>query len=131
MESLIPIFGRLNRNVRLPRKSKAFDKVNHSDLLLKLVQGNIPDSILCIFENWFNNCYTCVKWKSIMSSFFIVEFGVRQGSALLPHIFSIYFNDNVSRFNTNQRLVMFLYADNYCSLCLQLLNFNYCFTNAS
>ena len=44
--------------------SKAFDRVNYGALLLKLMQRNIPDNLLCIFESWFNNCYTCVKWKS-------------------------------------------------------------------
>ena len=46
-----------------------------------------------------------------MSSFFKIEFGVRQDSVLSPHLFSIYINDIVSRFNINQRLFIVLYAD--------------------
>ena len=109
--------------------SKACDEVIHCALLLKLMQRNNSDNLLCIFENWFNNCYTCVKWKS-MSSFFKIEFGVRQGSVLSPHRFSININDIVSRFNINQRLFIVLYADDILLIApslteLQLL-FNMC-----
>ena len=42
--------------------SKAFDKVNHYALFIKLMQRNIPIPIelLSVFEQWFRNCSTCV-----------------------------------------------------------------------
>ena len=46
-----------------------------------------------------------------MSSSFKIEYGVRQGSVLSPHLFAIYLNDIVSRFSVNQRLFIVLYAD--------------------
>ena len=41
--------------------SKAFDKVNHNVLLMKLMRRRIPIELLDIFEYWLNNCWSCVK----------------------------------------------------------------------
>jgi len=42
--------------------SKAFDKVNHHELFIKLMKRHIPNELLELFENWFTNCYSCIKW---------------------------------------------------------------------
>jgi hypothetical protein len=68
--------------------SKAFDKVNHCGLLLKLMQKNIPVELLQLLENWLKCCSTCVKWKNEFSRFYKLDFGVRQGSVLSPHLFA-------------------------------------------
>ena len=39
--------------------SKAFDKMNHNGLFLKLMQKQIPLKLLCILEKWFKLCSTC------------------------------------------------------------------------
>ena len=36
--------------------SKAFDKVNHHALFIKLMRRNLPVALLDIPENWFKNC---------------------------------------------------------------------------
>jgi Reverse transcriptase (RNA-dependent DNA polymerase) len=46
-----------------------------------------------------------------MSNFFKIEYGVRQGSVLSPHLFALYLNDIVKRLNKSQRLFIILYAD--------------------
>ena len=91
--------------------SKAFDKVNHCALFLKLMHRNIPCNLLCILEDWFNKCFTCFKWKSTYSAHFKIDFGVRQGSVLSPHLFAIYINDIASRLGFSQRAFIVLYAD--------------------
>ena len=91
--------------------SKAFDKVNHSALFIKLMNRQIPLSLLCVLENWLNNSWTCVKWHSVYSRFIKIEFGVRQGSVLSPSLFSVYLNDIVSLLPISQRYCMILYAD--------------------
>ena len=108
--------------------SKAFDKVNHYALLIKLMQRNIPIELLSVFEQWFRNCSTCVKWKMVMSSSFKIEYGVRQGSVLSPHLFAIYLNDIVSRFSVNQRLFIVLYADDILLLAPSLSELQVLFT---
>ena len=46
--------------------SKAFDKMNHHGLFLQLMQKQIPLNLLCILENWFKLCSTCIKWGSVV-----------------------------------------------------------------
>jgi len=50
--------------------SKAFDKMNHHGLFIKLVKRHIPSNILCLLENRFAIGATCVKWSSVFSGFF-------------------------------------------------------------
>ena len=91
--------------------SKAFDKVNHSALLLKLMKRNIPIELIRILENWFMNCFTCVIWNSVYSRFFKIEYGVRQGSVLSPSLFAVYLDDIVNALSVSQRHFIILYAD--------------------
>ena len=44
--------------------SKAFDKLNHSALLVKLMNRNVPINLLMLLEYWFANSRSCVKWGS-------------------------------------------------------------------
>ena len=60
--------------------SKAFDKMNHSVLYMKLMKRLIPNELLEVLENWMSSCLTCVKWNSSWSHFFSVGSGVRRGS---------------------------------------------------
>ena len=43
--------------------SKAFDKVNHYALFVKLMDRRIPVCFLFIIENLFSDCHACVKWN--------------------------------------------------------------------
>ena len=77
-------------NVCLLDLSKAFDKIDHSALYLKLMDRSIPVQILKVLENWFSLCLSCVKWGSVMSHFYELKAGVRQGGVLSPILFGIY-----------------------------------------
>jgi len=77
--------------------SKAFDKMNHHALFIKLMNRHIPNELLSIFESWFSSCFTCVKWYGVKSIFFQIKIGVRQGGVLSPSLFAIYLDDVVKR----------------------------------
>ncbi|MFM2293446.1 MAG: hypothetical protein RIS29_3259, partial [Bacteroidota bacterium] len=99
--------------------SKAFDKMNHCGLYIKLMDRNVPNCLLEILEHWFSICSTCVRWGPFVSRFVNLSCGVRQGGVLSPHLFSIYVDDvidKITRSNTgcNVRLTcisIFMYAD--------------------
>ena len=49
--------------------SKAFDKMNHHSLLIKLMNRQVPINLLLIIENWFDLSCTCIKWGAHVSIF--------------------------------------------------------------
>jgi hypothetical protein len=91
--------------------SKAYDKTNHFALFVKLMERNIPVQLLAVLENWFSNCWTCVKWGGSTSEFFKIEYGVRQGSVLSPFLFAVYIDGIGGRFTIGQGYLIVLYAD--------------------
>ena len=99
--------------------SKAFDRMNHYALFLKLMDRNVPINLLSIFEVWFAISKTCVKWNNYVSAFFNLAAGVRQGGVLSPTLFAIFINDivdkvqsaNVGCYISTICASIFLYAD--------------------
>ena len=83
------------------------------------MQRSLPVQLLSVFENWFDNCFTCVKWGSVYSSLFKLNCRIRQGGVLSPYFFAVYIDGIVSKVNTlgigcHIGLVgfgIFLYAD--------------------
>ena len=73
--------------------SRAFDRVNHQKLFLKLRERGVPDSIIRILAYWYANQSMQVRWGSGVSAPFSVGNGVRQGGLLSPALFNLYMND--------------------------------------
>jgi hypothetical protein len=99
--------------------SKAFDKLNHFGLFIKLMDRFVPNCLLEVLEHWFSISVTCVRWGHFVTRFVYMSCGVRQGGVLSPHLFSIYVDDvidKISRSNASCKLRLmcisiFMYAD--------------------
>jgi exonuclease III len=72
--------------------SKAFDTVNHRQLMTKLSQVGIPNWITNLISNWYSKLHVAVRWNGCLSEYFKVNSGVRQGSILSPALFNLYIN---------------------------------------
>ena len=64
-----------------------------------------------MLENWLCYSQMCVKWNSLWSYVFQINFGVRQGSVLSPVLFAIYVDDVARCCKKERYLHMILYAD--------------------
>ena len=70
--------------------SKAFDRLIHSGLFLKLLDRNVPKIFLDIIITWYDGLYCRVQWDGCFSEWFFVAAGVRQGGVLSPDFYGIY-----------------------------------------
>ena len=91
--------------------SKAFDKVNHYALFIKLMKLRIPVKVLVLLEKLFSICYSRIKWNSSWSEVFKIDFGVRQGSVLSPLMFALYVDDLGKLCDLCRGCCIILYAD--------------------
>ena len=82
----------------------------------------VPLKLLDTFAYWLQNSCSCVKWKSILSQFFKLDYGVRQGSVLSPYLFAIYLDDIINCLAFGQKPLIIIYADDIIliapSLCM-------------
>ena len=72
---------------------KAFDWVNRDFLWYKLLVHNITGKIYWAVRSIYNYNEFCVKVNTLLSEWFKVSVGVRQGDNLSPTLFGIFIND--------------------------------------
>jgi hypothetical protein len=100
--------------------SKAFDKVNHSVLMLKLMQRKLPRVLIQLFYYWYSISSNVVRWGRALSASYALASGVRQGSVISPVLFSIYMDDMLNTLNSNGcsfhgiTISAIMYADDLC-----------------
>ena len=76
--------------------SKAFDRLIHSGLFLKLIQRKTPKILLDILITWYHNLQCRVKWDGFCGNWFHVKAGVRQGGILSPDFYNIYVDELIN-----------------------------------
>ena len=99
--------------------SKAFDRLVHSVLFLKLMDRNVPLIFLDIIVSWYSNLSCRVKWGESFSDWFAITAGVRQGGILSPDLYCIYVDDLLNKLKSlgkgcyfiNRFAGAFFYAD--------------------
>jgi exonuclease III len=70
--------------------SKAFDKVNHSLMFMKLMDRCVPAAVINVLVHWYGMCNAVVRWNGALSYVFQLQCGVRQGGVLSPVLFALY-----------------------------------------
>ena len=85
--------------------SKAFEKVWHKGLLVKLKLNGISGNLLKITEDVLANRYQRVVQHGQVFNWAVVKAVVPQGSILGPLLFLIYINDLSNELSSNPRLL--------------------------
>ena len=73
--------------------NKAFDRVLHSGLVLKLLHKGVPVKFVKLLRFWYSRQTCAVLWNSVLGASFDILCGVRQGGVLSPILFSAYIDD--------------------------------------
>ena len=109
--------------------AKAFDKVPHKRLALKLVCHGIAGKVLAWIVEWLRDRAQRVCINGIKSSWLEVLSGVPQGSILGPIIFLIYINDLdngitnwILKFADNTKIFSAVRSDTDCAKLQEDLN---------
>jgi hypothetical protein len=77
--------------------AKAFDKMNHHGLFIRLMHRQIPVNLLSLIEKWFAISVTCIKWENVWSTWFCLGSGTRQGGVLSPYLFALFIDSLVDK----------------------------------
>ena len=75
--------------------TKAFDRISHHGLFLKLMERRVPLCLLLLIVFWHLNMSCRVKWGDEFSEEFRVPLGTKQGGISSPGFFSLYINDMI------------------------------------
>ena len=102
--------------------TKAFDKVSHYGLFIKLMQRNVPLPFLRLLAYWYLNMKSRCNWNGILGEYFDVTTGVKQGGVLSPRLFTVYVNDLILKLRDrgigchilNVFVACIMFADDLC-----------------
>ena len=104
--------------------SKAFDRLVHSGLFLKLMERKTPLVFLEIIISWYDGLMCRVKWGETFSPWFAITAGVRQGGVLSPDFYCLYVDGLLQQLKQLRKgchflghfAAAFFYADDMCVL---------------
>ena len=87
--------------------AKAFDRVDHKNLISKLSRYGLSMGLMNLFESYLSHRSQCVTYNGLFSMSYVALSGVPQGSVLGPLLFNLYINDIVDELSVPS----LLYAD--------------------
>jgi hypothetical protein len=98
---------------------KAFDRIDRTLLLHKLLTNGINGNVYKIIKSIYQETTCCIKINDMLTNWFETESGVLQGDTLSPTLFNVFINDLVSEVNMlnkgipigDHNLSILLYAD--------------------
>ena len=96
----------------------AFDLINRSALLYKLLNQGCTGKFLSVIQSMFRNARSRVKWGGQQGEIFENMYGVLQGGVLSPNLFNLFLEDLPSYLNIKKgvhiggvHMAYLLYAD--------------------
>ena len=103
---------------------KAFDWVNRDLLKLCFLEHDINGPFLNAFESLYKQNESCIRLNDVMTDWFPVESGVRQGDTLSPTLFALFINSLAQEIKNldagvkinDENYAIFLYADDIVML---------------
>ena len=72
---------------------KAFDTVIHAGIKLKLLKAKVGTKIYKIIKSMYAKSRSCVRVDDLVTDFFNINVGVKQGDNLSPTLFKLFIND--------------------------------------
>ena len=83
--------------------SKAFDNVDHHDLVTTLLDMGFPPHLVALIQSLYDNQNAEIRWNGSHTDPFNITKGVRQGCILSPHLFSVYTEQVMRDADTEQQ----------------------------
>jgi len=91
--------------------SKAFDKVNHHGLLIKLMRRNLSVNFLEVIERWLRMCYLVAKWSCVFHMCLTCNLVSDRALSYHPFYFALYLDNIWNNGKLIARTYVILYAD--------------------
>ena len=84
----------------------AFDLINCSRLLYKLMNEGCSGKFLAIVQSTFRHSTSRVKWRGCLGEIFENIYGVLQGGVLSPNLFKLFHEDLPDYINAGKYIYM-------------------------